>query len=69
MKTKDPGRGNGDLCLIDPEHGATFVLRGGAEWCAHQSHDGKSPAMRSKQQDWLDNPPTTTTEGESNAEG
>jgi hypothetical protein len=46
-------------CLITPEHGASFIVGKGAEWCPHSAHllgDPKAitPQLLSKQEAWLD---------------
>lgn len=38
--------GNGDPCPTHPEHGKTYVLSSGREWCAHQMHDMAKLARR-----------------------
>jgi hypothetical protein len=30
----------GAVCITDPSHGPSLVLRSGREYCPHQGHDG-----------------------------
>ena len=55
-----PGIGDGDVCPVEPRHGAMLVLRPLAgrpsnQYCPHHSHDGNSRAF------W----PVTTVEKDS----
>lgn len=51
MKTRVNMGNEGRPCLVSPEHGPSFVLTSGREWCPHHDHDmpKAAPSMLDKQ--------------------
>jgi hypothetical protein len=55
MKVQRQAMANeGRVCLTNPNHGPSLVMRSGREWCPHQWHDGNREKKRKPTASFLD---------------